>query len=296
MNGVKYSYFSAERSGKVHFHYSALLNGKSVARPKENCGNACTIHNPKNNSIEWYWVDKEENIRWLREYRNYTDIDWSGTIEDNKLPLKENLKSKHWLARGYTNTGLIFPEIHDNCMWFSNNYYKIFKKFFECDYLLHPDILLGYWGYTKADKKGLNLSECLLKDIRPMYVDLDYSIDQIKKRKNVIVYKDDIRRMARLWFLGGGQMIDMDDETYYNNISLRINEARIYPTCMQIALDRYDIPYEMWSLDKGDYSMFGFEKNLDRYVTEGTDTILKTEHHSKVEGWIDRYIGEFNEV
>ena len=63
-----------------------------------------------------------------------------------------------------------------------------------------------------------------------------------------------------------------------------------------LALDRYDIPYEMWSLDKGDYSMFGFEKNLDRYVTEGTDTILKTEHHNKVEGWVDRYIEEFNEV
>ena len=42
--------------------------------------------------------------------------------------------------------------------------------------------------------------------------------------------------------------------------------------------------------------MFGFDNDLGRYVTEGTDTILKTEHHDKVEGWIDRYIGEFNEV
>ena len=291
---MKCSYFSAERSGKVHYHYSALMNNKSVARPKENCGVACTIFMPSNNTIQWFWVDKDDNIRWLREHRNYKDIDWLGTINDHKLRPKENNKSKHWLARGYCHD--YSDEIHDNCMWLSNEYHRVFNKFFECDHLLHPDMLLGYWGYTKADKKGLNLSECLLNDIRPMDVDLDYSINQMKKRKNVIVYKEDIRRLARSWFLGGGLMLDMDEETYYNNITLRINEARIYPTCMQIALDRYDIPYEMWSLDKGDYSVFGLDNTLSRYVTEGTDTILKTTHHDKVEGRIDRYIEEFNEV
>ena len=291
---MKCSYFSAERSGKVHYHYSALMNNKSVARPKENCGVACTIFMPSNNTIQWFWVDKDENLRWLREHRNYHDIDWLGTINDHKLGMKENNKSKHWLARGYCHD--YSKEIHDNCMWLSNEYHKLFNKFFECDHLLHPDILLGYWGYTKADKKGLNLSECLLNDIRPMDVDLDYSIDQMKKRKNVIVYKEDMRRMARSWFLGGGMMLDMDDETYYNNISLRINEARIYPTCMQIALDRFNIPYEMWSLDKGDYSVFGFDSNLDRYVTEETHTILKSKNHHKIEGWIDRYMSENHEV
>ena len=291
---MKYSYFSADRAGKVHYHLTALLNGKGVARPKENCGVCCTIHTPENDSIQWFWVDKEDNIRWLREHRNYQDVDLLGTINDMKLREKENKGSKHWLARGYIHD---YPkEIDDTCVWLSSKYYKVFKKFFEIDHLLHPDILLGYWGYTKADKKGLNISECLLNDIRLMNVDLDYSIDQMKKRKNIIVYKDDLRHMARSWFLGGGQMLDMDEETYYNNISLRINEARKYPKCMQIALDRYDIPYEMWSLDKGDYGVFGFEKNLDRYVTEDTTITLKPKNHHLIEGWIDRYVSEYNEV
>ena len=34
------------------------------------------------------------NIRWLREHRNYNDIDWLGTISDHKKRSKENEKSE----------------------------------------------------------------------------------------------------------------------------------------------------------------------------------------------------------
>ena len=291
---MKYSYFSAERAGKVHFHLSALMNGGSVARPKENCGISCMINTPKNNTIQWFWVDKDDNIRWLREYRDYDNIDWLGTINDMKLRVKDNMRSKHWLARGYIHD---YPqEIDDTCVWSSDKYHKIFPKFFECDYLLHPEMLLGFWGYTKADKEGINLSECLRIDKRLMYVDLDYSIDQMKKRKNIIVYKDNIKKLARSWFLGGGQLIDISDESYYNNITLRINEARKIPRFMQVALDRFDIPYEVWSLDNGDFDIFDFKKNIPRYETENTTTTIKPRHHHKVDGWIDRYVSEHGEI
>ena len=52
----------------------------------------------------------------------------------------------------------------------------------------------------------------------------------------------------------------------------------------------------MWSLDKGDYNIFGLNNDLERYVTEGTDSILKERHYSKVDQWIDRYMSEFHEV
>ena len=52
----------------------------------------------------------------------------------------------------------------------------------------------------------------------------------------------------------------------------------------------------MWSLDKGDYSVFGFRNDLKRYETEGTLTLLKSHHHNKIEGWIDRYMSEHYEV
>ena len=157
-------------------------------------------------------------------------------------------------------------------------------------------MLLGYWGFTKADREGMSLSDCLLQDERYMKVDLDYSISMMKKLKNMIVYKADIRKLARSWFLGGGQLIDISDELYYNNISLRINEARKIPRSMQVALDRFDIPYEVWSLDKGDYDVFGFDKNLPRYETEGCDCTIKPRHQHKVEGWIERYVKEYSEI
>ena len=52
---MKYSYFSTDRGGRLHYHYSALINGKSVARIRGNCGLFCTIFEPKNNTIQWYY-------------------------------------------------------------------------------------------------------------------------------------------------------------------------------------------------------------------------------------------------
>ena len=88
-------------------------------------------------------------------------------------------------------------------------------------------------------------------------------------------------------------MVGNDEESYYNIISCRINEARKYHTSMQIALDRYNIPYEMWSLDSGDYNIFGFDNDLSRYETEGSDSILKEHLRYKVNEWIDRYVSEY---
>ena len=139
------------------------------------------------------------------------------------------------------------------------------------------------------------MNDMLEQDIRYLNVDLDYSIDQLRKRKNIVVYKEDIRHWARSWFLGGGHVGD-DYEEYYNMIACRLNEARRYPMCIQIVLDRYNIPYEMWSLDSGNYNIFGFDKNLSRYETEDCDSILKEHLHYMVDGWIDRYVSEYPSI
>jgi len=290
---MKYTYFSTERGGRLHYDYSALMNGKSVARIKgssPNCsGLFCTIFMPKNNTRQWYWVDNNNNIRHASEHRRYDNIDWIGTVKDHKKRKKDNLLSKHWIARKYS---WVQPkELEDDIIYQPHNLYKVFDKFFECDHITHPEVLLGYYGYTKPDREGLNMNDMLEQDIRYLNVDLDYSIDQLRKRKNIVVYKEDIRHWARSWFLGGGHVGD-DYEEYYNMIACRLNEARRYPMCIQIVLDRYNIPYEMWSLDSGNYNIFGFDKNLSRYETEDCDSILKEHLHYMVDDWIDRYMSE----
>ena len=294
---MKYTYFSTERGGRLHYDYSALMNGKSVARIKgssPNCsGLFCTIFMPKNNTRQWYWVDNNNNIRHASEHRRYDNIDWIGTVKDHKKRKKDNLLSKHWIARKYS---WVQPkELEDDIIYQPHNLYKVFDKFFECDHITHPEVLLGYYGYTKPDREGLNMNDMLEEDIRYLNVDLDYSIDQLRKRKNIVVYKEDIRHWARSWFLGGGHVGD-DYEEYYNMIACRLNEARRYPMCIQIVLDRYNIPYEMWSLDSGNYNIFGFDKNLSRYETEDCDSILKEHLHYMVDGWIDRYVSEYPSI
>lgn len=291
---MKTSYFSTDRGGRLHYLYSALINGESAVRVKGIIGLYGTIFNPKNNTREYYWEDNDNNIRHVCENKRYDNIDWINTLKDSKKRAKELKFSKHFMAREVIRS--MPKELENNIICQPQKLYKIFDKFFECDHILHPDILLGYHGYSKPDKEGLNMSDALLQDKRYLTIDLDYSIDQMKKRKNIIVYKDDIRHMARGWFLGGGDMNDKTDESYYNHISCRINEVRKYPRSMQVALDRFDIPYEMWSLDKGDYGVFGFRNDLKRYETEGTLTLLKSHHHNKIEGWIDRYMSEYNEI
>ena len=288
---MKTSYFSTDRGGRLHYLYSALINGESAVRIKGNIGLYGTIFDPKKNTREYYWEDNDNNIRHVCENKRYDNIDWINTLKDSKKRVKHLRSSKYFMAREVIRS--MPKELENNIIFQPQKLYKIFDKFFECDHILHPDILLGYHGYSKPDKEGLNMSDALLQDERYLTVDLDYSIDQMKKRKNIIVYKDDIRHMARGWFLGGGDMNDKTDESYYNHISCRINEVRKYPRSMQVALERFDIPYEMWSLDKGDYGVFGFRNDLKRYETEGTLTLLKSNHHNKIEGWIDRYISEY---
>jgi len=292
---MKYSYFSTDRAGRLEYHYQALYNNRSVARIKgsHSRGLFTTIWNPYNNTRQWYWVNKEDNIRHVSEHRRYNNIDWTGAMSDHKKRSKENYNSSHWIARKYC-----WDNPEDLEITIKNNYsifYKVFDKFFECDHILHPEALLGYHGYTKPDREGLSMTDALEQDIKYLTVDLDYSIDQLKKRKNFVVYKEDIRHWARSWFLGGGQMGD-DYEVYYNMIACRLNEARRYPMYIQIALDRYNIPYETWSLDSGDYHAFGFTKLFDRYVTEGSETILKEHLHHMVDGWVDRYISEYPSI
>ena len=159
------------------------MNGKSVARIQGNCGLFCTIFMPKNNTRQWYWVDNNNNIKHTSEHRRYNNIDWIGTIKDHKKRTKDNISSKHWLARKYS---WVQPkELEDDIIYQPHNLYEVFDKFFECDYILHPEVLLGYHGYTKPDREGLNMSDALQQDIRYLTVDLDYSIDQLRKRKNI---------------------------------------------------------------------------------------------------------------
>ena len=117
----------------------------------------------------------------------------------------------------------------------------------------------------------------------------------MRRRKNIIVYKEDLRHWARSWFLGGAQIFDDNYEAFYNIVSTRLNEARKYHHSCRVMMERHDIPYERWSLDTGDYcKTFDVTKEFSRYETEGTGPLLPDNLRHMVDGWIDRYMREYS--
>lgn len=289
---MKNSYFSTDRGGRLQYQNLGLLNGKSVAKLKGYGPLYVIIYNPKNNTRTWYWEDKEGEIRSTTEFRRYDNIDFISTINDHKVRRRDNLASTNWLAIDYAR--YTPDELKNTLVYHPDNLYKIFDKCFECDFILHPEVLLGYYGYVKDNISGLHLNEGLEKGIRKLNVDLDYSIEQMRKRKNVIVYKEDLRHWARSWFLGGAQIFDDNYERFYSIVSTRLNGARKYHHCCRVMMERHNIPYERWSLDTGDYSKtFEVTKEFSRYETEGTGPLLPDNLRYMVDGWINRYMSEF---
>ena len=284
---MRYSYFSTDRAGRTQYLFKSIYNNQSIARVKGGGGIGLyiLIYNPVRGTIEWYWENKYNKIKHVSEHKNYKDIDWISVIDDMK---KGGNFFDTFITKDFS---FMMPDPLQNTINpHPNNLHKIYDKIFACDHILFPEAMLGYYGYSKPDRQGLSLNDALINDIKHLSVDIDYSIDRFKKRKNIIVYKKNIRHMARSWFMGGGEY----NKNYYDMISCRINAARKYPTCMQVALDRYKIPYEMWSLDGGDYSAFGFNKKiLETYQSDNIVSKLPKKFVHMVDDWVDRYMSEY---
>lgn len=87
-----------------------------------------------------------------------------------------------------------------------------------------------------------------------MKVDLDYTISELKKRRNIIPYKSD--KYYETWiFQKCDPNPDVCLERQKNSDRLRV--------LTQELLTEYDIPYETFDIDS-DYSFFGLDKELPK--------------------------------
>ena len=85
-------------------------------------------------------------------------------------------------------------------------------------------------------------------------------IQQLRKRKSIVAYKEDIEHLAfNIFSLVGS----------FSDPVKTINQVREFQKYMPIFLDKHDIPYEMFSLDNGDYAeTFELNKVLQRDSTQ----------------------------
>ena len=160
--------------------------------------------------------------------------------------------------------------------------------------ITNPLVMLGYGGVLGSKK--------LLQQIQartPCLSSGSNVVEELRKRKNIIAYKEDIRHMAHNFFVGSGRplykhpdvLVTQTDEGYIKECTKRINYNRAFPPAIADLLDYYKIPYEMFNLDTGNYAeAFDLEHVFPRDIdpTPELDEYVTDKHI--VEGWIDDYM------
>ena len=273
----KLSYFCTQRSGASHIRNLAFINNKTCNdihefKTIDTCPFASVVYNPPKQSLTWYWEDKSKTIEC--DY----NVDIEKIMSDSKI--KPRPKTPFFLRMIDDEHHAPFTHATTTPTW-----HKSFDKAFECDLIIHPLPLLGF-----ISKNTMN--EDLRSDRRLLNVDIDYSVDQFRKRRNIIPYKEDIRHWVKQWFVGSACYND----NYFESIRNRIKNAMNFARDVKIMLNRYDIRYEMFSLDTGDYKSLGFNKLLSRRNTDYLDNMLPSKYMDKVDSWVDEYMSEYHEV
>ena len=124
---------------------------------------------------------------------------------------------------------------------------------------MNPFLLLGYYGKIGTE----DFNEMVERRQRNMRVDLEYTISELKKRRNIIPYKTDKVHEKYLF-----NMLDEEKSKREKKLkgSLRLTDL------VEDLLTEYQIPFEKFDLDaallNNDYSTLGLDKPLPKNILE----------------------------
>ena len=287
---MKYNYFCPGKAGKYLIRDMFWHNGKT------HCLFCCgtppiyaVMSTPLGN-FDWYWEDditgdivhtSHTETKNIFLNPNFDEV-WYPVPTDGVYSIKKLLK----------NTSI---KASTTC---KGDFYKCFNHAFQSDIIVNPLVMLGYGGVLGTGKLGK-----LLRAAKPnlMNIPIDYVVDELCKRKSIVTYKEDIKELARNFFIGNGHIPYKNPNVLYTNttekyvyqVTKLINENRQFEKDIMTCLDHYNIPYEIFNLDKDDY---GSCFNLDKPLTKLDDTMPQRydfiEPTDIIEGWVDNYVKE----
>ena len=287
---MKYNYFCPGKAGKYLIRDMFWHNGKT------HCLFCCgtppiyaVMSTPLGN-FDWYWEDditgdivhtSHTETKNIFLNPNFDEV-WYPVPTDGVYSIKKLLK----------NTSI---KASTTC---KGDFYKCFNHAFQSDIIVNPLVMLGYGGVLGTGKLGK-----LLRAAKPnlMNIPIDYVVDELCKRKSIVTYKEDIKELARNFFIGNGHIPYKNPNVLYTNttekyvyqVTKLINENRQFEKDIMTCLDHCNIPYEIFNLDKDDY---GSCFNLDKPLTKLDDTMPQRydfiEPTDIIEGWVDNYVKE----
>ena len=287
---MKYSYFCPGKAGKYFIREQFWYNNKT------HCLMCCgeppiyAVMSTPDGKFDWYWEDSsgrlvqashkvDDNILLNHDYNEtWFPVETNGQYCIKKLLKDSDIKASHTC-----------PGMFSQC----------FPHAFEADILVNPLVMLGYGGVLGENKLGK-----LLRNRTPNLenIPLDYVIDELRQRKNVITHKENMHELARNFFIGSGHLpykvpnvlFTDTDEKYVNQVTKLINQNRQFEEDIASLLDYYDIPYEWFNLDTGDYcEAFGLEKAFHKDEDPTLDYIKQIVDKETSDKWISEYVKNY---
>jgi len=264
---VKYTYFSSKKCGKFHIRNEFWYNRRSACTFSSSNPVWIALSSPIGvlEKMEWYWCDRE--TKELVHHQHFLDT-------------RDKLSNYHY-------SDLWFPitdkDGRNSLTYRNHEMSKAHSNIWQCiDTIMNRDLItspLNLLGYCRniLSKKMLDNIENMTPDIEP-HPD---AISQLRKRKNIVAYKENIEHLAYNVYCEHGR--PGSDERVPDHIDSIVKFQNILPR----VLEKYDIPYEMFSLDSGDYKKtFDLDKSLPRFLTE-KHIIEKTK---KIKMQVDNYM------
>lgn len=286
---MKYSYFCAGKGGKLHARNNFLYNNKTHGFLSCSAPTYYASVTRRSGVCDWYWEQAGE----LKTYHHIESNSMINDMRYNEVWFPTTGTMKQYLKS--INLPILDHCPVTCCGVFSNCFDVILSQ----DMITNPLLMMGYGGVLGGNKL-LKAIECRSPTFTG--VPIDHIVKELRKRKNIIAYKSDIRHMAHNFFVGSGRplykhpdvLVTQTDEGYIKECTKRINRNREYPKAIASLLDDYDIPYEMFDLDNADYKKtFDLEDSLP-ISTDPTPTLDEyVTDKDIVEGWIDDYVHLF---
>jgi len=268
---MKYTYFSTEKGGKYLIRQQFILNRRSTASINHSKPLYSETTTPIANIIEpktkqkWYWCDSKTGE--LRTHENiicFEDKMISSHYQEQWFPIPD--ERGHYSIVDWGKYKI--APYHDN-------FWQCLDDIFDKSLITNPLRMMGFCGPLSRDKR---VSEMQSYTQKLRGIPLEYVLERLRERKNIIAYKEDIRHLAKNWF-SNPHAFDWD-------ITNTINKIRKLQDIIPKVLDHYNIPFEMFSLDSGDY---GKEFNLDKTLPRDcTDNIFSDP--SNVDYLVDKYM------
>tara|TARA_Y100001970_G_scaffold293530_1_gene440997 strand:- start:1754 stop:2623 length:870 start_codon:yes stop_codon:yes gene_type:complete len=278
---MKHSYFAPGKAGKYLIRDMFWLNNKTHAGMSSGEPPLYAHMTTPDGHFDWYWEDSsgrlvqasyEVDDVTILNFKKYSET-WF-PVKTNGVPSIKKFLKDSGIKASQTCPGM---------------FHKCFEHAFQADLLVNPLPMLGYVGVIGSRKMSKIICN---REPNMENIPLEYVIDELRKRKNIITHKENMEELARNFFLGDGHFPYMNPDVYFTDTEEKfihettktINQNRKFEKDMADLLDYYDIPYEWFNLDTGDYSeTFGLEKTFDKN---------EDPHHHLYDNFVDKKISD----